>query len=123
MRVNDPRRSTMHEKSRFKGIAPITGSEQQYRINLKDETGRIGNPIFSRREVEVLASKANLNLSERNFFREALAELDSQDAEKSAQESKSSDAAAVDGVTAEQGTGQPDQEAAAPVEAAEAVGE
>ena len=68
MRVNDPRRSTMHEKSRFKGIAPITGPEQQYRINLKDETGRIGNPIFSRREVEVLASKANLNLCGTKFL-------------------------------------------------------
>ena len=110
----------MHEKSRFKGIAPITGSEQQYRINLKDETGRIGNPIFSRREVEVLASKSNLNLAERNFFREALAELDRQDAEKTAQESKSSDVDAVDDSASEQGSGESDQEAAAPEEAAEA---
>ena len=97
----------MHERSRFKNIRSISNDEPLYRIELRDRNGQIANPVFSRREIELLASKSNHNKPERNFFREALTGLDKLDAniaaekdedEKVAQEPESS---AADAETAD----------------------
>ena len=97
MRINDPLRSTVHEKCRFKGVSLITEDEPLYRLRFRDETGRFMFPVFTRSEIVELSSKNNYNKAERNLFREALAYLDSMLEEKSAQETESSDEASGEG--------------------------